>query len=126
MIEQTVYSIINTTTITSVVGTSIYPTDPNENTSFPFIVYKVAGRQPVLSMSGATNTTQYTIEINIWATSVIQQQQLQAALIALLNGYSGAGVLMCYLNDSDNEELASEQEGDIYHCTQTYIIWATV
>jgi hypothetical protein len=125
VIEQDIYNRLNTSSVTAIVADRIYPTDPNENTNWPFVTYKTTGTQPVLSMAGSSPLALYAVEINIWCKSLQQQQSIASAVSSLLNGYRGGSILMASLADQDNEALGDEQEGDVYHCVQTFNVWAT-
>jgi hypothetical protein len=123
-IEATVYDRLNDTSITDIVASRIYPTDPAANTDWPFLVYLIEDTAPVTSISGATSLNLYTVQVDIWAKSLQQLKTLAAAVRSRLHCYRGGTVQRSALTDETNEQLADENIGDVYHRNQTYSIWA--
>lgn len=124
-IEATIYDRLNDTSITSYTSDRITPTDPAQGTDWPFVVYTVQGTQPVTSLTGSTALTAYTVQVDVWSKSVTQQAALTAAIKARLHCYRGGAIQRSALTDQDSERLGDETEGNVYHATQTYSVWAT-
>jgi hypothetical protein len=124
-ISTAIYSRLNDTTITSIVGSRIYPTEPNQGTDFPFIVYRVTKSNPVTSMAGLSGMTTYTIQVDVWSKSVSSSDSLTNAIAARLHCYRGGNITGSFLSDQSNEQLSDDTEGDIYHASQLFTVWAT-
>lgn len=124
-IEASIYDRLNDSSITSIVSDRITPTDPEQGTDWPFVVYTVQGTQPVTSLTGSTPLTAYSVQVDVWSKSVSQQAALTAAILARLHCYRGGAIQRSALTDQDSERLGDETEGSIYHATQTYSVWAT-
>ncbi len=124
-VEASIYSRLNDSSITTYTSDRITPTDPEQGTDWPFVVYTVQGTQPVTSMAGSTPLTLYSVEVDVWTRSVSQQAALLDAIRSRLHCYRGGTIQRSALTAQDSEKLGDEQEGAIYHATQSYDVWAT-
>lgn len=125
-IDSNIYDRLNDASITSIVSSRIYSTDPVEQTDWPFIVYTITAMSPTLCMGRASGNQDYDVKVDVWCKSVAQRIALQAAIKARLHVYSSSPILLARLNDEQAEQIGTQEEGEIYHATQSYILYTTI
>ncbi|OWK45495.1 hypothetical protein FRUB_01826 [Fimbriiglobus ruber] len=107
---QSIYTRLSDTSITSTVGTRIYPTDSVENTSCPLLVYAVTADDTVISMSGPTVLSSYSVTVEIFARSVTQRTALSTAILAQLSGYQGGNISASFFRSEQPVTLSDPDE----------------
>lgn len=97
-IGKAIYTILsNNQTVSDLVGTKIFPIiSDDENTTFPFIVYRRTGEMPVNNKDFRCSDA--VIEILIAADSYTQSIECAEAVREALEGYDGS-VCDFYIND---------------------------
>jgi hypothetical protein len=125
MIESQIYSLLNVSAVTSIVSTRIYPTDPKENTDWPFLVYKLSRDETNNTLTAVSSLNSYTLTVDLWTKSLSSQNTLSAAVQGQLSGYRGGNIQGAFFKAEQSEQLGSEEEGDIYHDVLTFSIWAS-
>lgn len=121
MIENTIYDrLSNTSALTNIVGTSIYPTTPTENTQLPFLVYTVTSSSPELHLNGDSGLGNYTVQIDAYAINLDTVQQIMAATKAALHTHRAVPVQGVFLT-----EQATQQEEYGFHGLQTFTAWVS-
>ena len=96
-IESALYDRLNDTSITALVGTNIYPDDPAEQTSWPFLVYKAELAEQVLAMTGVTTLAHYSVTVDVWAKSIAGRRAILDAVKGRMGGYSGGSIQLSFL-----------------------------
>ena len=125
-IDSSIYARLNDTSITAFTSDRIYSTDPVEQTNWPFIVYTITAMSPTLCMGKASGNQDYEVKVDVWAKSVAQRIAMGAAVKARLNIYRGGEIQLLRLDGESSEEIGTAEEGEIYHATQTYLVYTQV
>lgn len=125
-IDSSIYTRLNDASITAITSTRIYNADPVEQTDWPFLVYTITAMSPTMCMGKASGNQDYEVKIDLWAKSVAQRSALQAAVKGRLHVYSTPPILLARLNDEQAEQIGTQEEGEIYHGTQNYIVYTTI
>jgi hypothetical protein len=125
-IDSTIYDRLNYSGITAIVADRIYSTDPIEQTDWPFVVYTIMAMPPTLCMGKASGNQDYEVKVDVWCKSVAQRITLEAAVKARLHVYSSPPILLSRLNDEQAEQIGTQEEGEIYHSVQNYVLYTTI
>lgn len=125
-IEQTIFSRLNDSSITSYTSTRIYNCDPLTDTDFPFVVYTITATEPDVVLGKATGNTTYQVSVDIWCKSVVDRRAIEQAVKGRLHVYTGSGVQLSRLQSEQAEVIGTHEEGDVYHGTQVYQVMAQV
>jgi hypothetical protein len=120
MLESTIVSLLSVDSVTSIVGSQIYPDQPQKNTTWPFIVFNARNQQSIINLSGPCGVSTLDLMVVMETTSKAQQQTLSQAVQAILNGYSGLPIQVCKMTDDTVDEIDGENERIYYQETQTY------
>jgi hypothetical protein len=123
-IETTIFARLNDASITAFTSSRIYPDDPTTATDWPFIVYSIEDSGPDLVLGKATGNQSYTVNVDIWAKSVVERRAIEQAVKGRLHVYFGNGIQLSRLTGETAEEIGTENEGDVYHGRQTYSVKA--
>lgn len=119
MIENIVYSrLANTSALTSLVSSRIYPDVPTDNTQLPFVAFRVSSANPMVSMGGDSGLTSYTVEIDAYAVDLDEVQAIQSAVRTTLHCWSSFEVAGSFLVGATNQV---EEYG--YYSQATYNVW---
>lgn len=100
---------------------NVYPDYPAENTSLPYVVYRVTSTEPTLSLSGPTALSKFTVQIDTHAETFAGVAQLQADINTQLQGYRGGSVQGCFLSTQSAEETDDES----FQGVQVFSVWST-
>lgn len=91
-IKTSLYSLLaNDASITSLVGTRIYPMWAPPDTTLPYmIVTRIDEQDFAPTMAGPGDTDFAVLQVDIWAGSSLDAEAIKQALRNLLDGYTGA------------------------------------
>jgi hypothetical protein len=130
-IEQALYwKLANTTAITDIVSTKIYPVNVPYASAEPYIVYdKVSGAREEI-MGGKSGIARPVFQITSWATTYAAAKELGELVRLALDGttettWSGLRILAVNLTD-DGEEYESfvdDSGKQVFSARQSYEIW---
>jgi hypothetical protein len=119
-------ALVASTSVTSIVGTKIYPILAPASVSLPFAVWRRAGIQRQQSLSGPAGIPRVSVEISIYAATYEQARDAADAFRKVLDGYAGTVENTSVRNTSlENEvdDFVTLQGADmppVYSVTQTY------
>lgn len=120
MAEALIYTRLSEyTALTDLVGQSVYPTTPTENTPLPFVVYTVSGSTPQTHLSGSSGLTQYTVDIDAYAINLDDVLAILTQTRAALHLWRELPVQGSFLTNQQ-----TQQEDECHHGHQSYSVWA--
>ncbi len=122
MIDSTIYSRLNDSSITSIVSTRIFNSDPTENPDWPYLVYRLSAGTPMLTLGGTAGITTYEVTVEMQTKSVQQRNTLADAVKGRLHVWRGLPVQLSRLVSEESEQIGDEEEGDRYVATQVYAL----
>lgn len=115
-------------TITSVVGTRIYPQHLPRNSSYPCLTHQLVSRTYGHHLSGVTGLSTARVQVDCWGEKLSDVETLAEAVRVALDGYFGTiGDVTVAFVQLDNEQDLSEAPQDeseqwLYRRTQDYLI----
>ena len=121
----------NTTAVTDIVSTKIFPIMADDGTALPYITYQTISDQSENHATGATETNHSRIQIDLWAATYPGAKALATAVkTALKNWTDGTGnpvISSChYENGNDLPDPPTPgQESRVHRVSQDYVLWYT-
>ncbi len=89
-IETALFSELSTTAeVIAVVGTRIYPQVAPATVAYPFIVYSVISSLPEHHAGGASDLTNVSLQIDVWAETVGELLTIVEVIRNDLDGFKG-------------------------------------
>lgn len=130
-IEQALYwKLANTTAISTLVGTRIYPVNAPPDADSLYIVYEKVSGPRVEIMGGKSGLANPTFQISGWASTYAAAKELGEQIRLALDGtvsdtWSGISIQAVNLSDDgETWEDFVDDSGKISYCVrQTYEIW---
>jgi len=118
--------------ITTHVGTRVYPLVAPYTPTYPHIVFTVFGEGRDHSMSGATGLVDLTMQVDVWASSITSRVAIAEALRNKLDGFRGdmgtenLDVRNCTLQNKEQFfEKDTEGGNTFYRVSMDFLIWHT-
>ena len=130
-LEQGIVTILRAdATVSGLLGTRIYPWIRPQGTTFPAIVYELDGTEPEQDLDGYAGMTRAELSISCIAEQYGGAKTLAAAVLGVLNGYTGTptnGVAINSLvHDNDIGIIEDSQIGNsrgVAIVESSYIVW---
>lgn len=116
-------------TVSTLVGTRIYPVLAPASAALPFVVWRRAGVQREQTLGSPMGTPRVTVEYSIYGTTYENARQLADAMRSVLDGYGGtSGTTTVSQTSLENEvddfvQLAGADLPPVYQITQSYDVW---
>ena len=89
-IEEAIYArLMADTSITTLIGDRLYPAQGPQSTTLPVVVYGQAYQKRVQSLTGYINLNQYTMRLDLWASTYKVAKTVYHALRTNLLGFQG-------------------------------------
>ena len=126
MITDSIYTRLSTdSTLSTLVGSRIYPTTPDENTTLPFLVYSLSSSEPQLTTDSASTVTKFAVDIDVYDRTQSSVAIILAQLTTLLQGWRGGNVQGSF-RQTESIDAISPPDGDpVYQGSHTYSVWDT-
>ncbi len=124
IVGKAIYNILsNTTAVTDIVSTKIYPEIAPQNESQPYIVYSVVSNNPTDTKEDNGNVDEASIEVYCFNTKYTTAIDLGVAVRAALERRNGTfgGVKIQSINYT-NEQMDVNPERSIWVAIQDYTI----
>jgi len=126
---ETVYQkLAGVVTITSLIGTRIYPIKMPDNVVYPAISFQfISGMPRVHTMSNDTgNPYGVRLQISCWAETITEARDLQELVRAEFQDYTGTFIggltFQRIFTESEALEIYSES-AEVYQVTRDYLLW---
>ena len=97
LLQDAIYDLLdNDATLTSRIGSRIYPMVAPQDETYPYIVYQTISDQTSEVVEGASGTANGRVQIASWALTYREAHQLDEEVRAAVQGYRGtnAGVFI--------------------------------
>lgn len=90
--DETIYALLSgDSTVTSLVGSNIYPVNPpaTEDVSelLPFIVYSLTDNVPLEDLDGPVSLSMVYVDVDVYSVDYDTNASIVSAVKAVLNGY---------------------------------------
>jgi hypothetical protein len=114
------YILRNTPGVTSIVGQNIYPVRALQGATYPYIAHQFLSNRPVSTHDGPSRFDFGTVQINIYAMTATQAQDIMEAVRTALDRktpgtYNGTAVAQIeYLGESHLPEDEAENDQVYY------------
>jgi len=130
-IETAFYSYTSTKpSISALVGTRIYPLLAPDTPTYPHITYTVFGEGHHHAFNGAVGLVDLTMQVDVWAETVVSRTDIAEALRNALDGFSGdmgaelLNIRSCFLSDVSNFfDKDNAGGGTYYRTSMDFLIW---
>lgn len=123
-------ALVGSTSVTSMVGTRIYPLLAPKTAAIPFITWRRAGISREHTLAGPMGMPSVTVELQSFANTYEDVRQLADRVRLVLDGYGGT------VNNVEVKNVSLENEADdfvqlaggdlppVYQVTQTFnVLW---
>lgn len=122
--------LVGNTSVTSMVGTRIYPLVAPKTAALPFITWRRSGISREHTLAGPMGMPNVSVEMQIFAPTYEDVRELADRVRLVLDGYGGT------VNNTEVKNVSLEQESDdfvqlaggdlppVYQVTQTFnVLW---
>lgn len=116
--------LLNTSAITAIVGTKIFPIVSKETVQLPCITFEKISGSRVHRMEGASRLALPVYQIDAYASTYAQVDTLADKIRTALNGYKGTvssvninGIIL------QDEEHIYEEEAEVFRVSFQFRIW---
>jgi hypothetical protein len=121
--EELVHILSQDATVSGIVATRIYPVVMPTGTQFPALVYQRISTPRWNTLDNASDTPHARFAFSCWGPTQVQVEQLAAAVMNVLAGYTGTDsdtgitIQSCYLMDERDTWLweSGEETGNFRH-----------
>ena len=123
-------ALVGNTSVTSMVGTRIYPLLAPKTAALPFITWRRSGISREHTLAGPMGVPNVSVEVQSFAATYEDVRQLADRVRLVLDGYGGT------VNNVEVKHVSLEQESDdfvqlaggdlppVYQVTQTFnVLW---
>lgn len=123
-------ALVSTTSVSSLVGSRVYPILAPASAAMPFITYRRAGIQRQQTLSGPSGVPKVTVELDIYAATYEGARDVADRCRLVLDGYGGT------VDNTEVKQASLENEQDdfvtlagadlppVYSVKQTYdVLW---
>ncbi len=126
MISSAIYSFMAATAgITALVSTRIYPLVMPVGHAWPAITYNGDDHNLVQTFDGQTGLTRSYYQIDAWAQTYIEAQQLATAIRAAFKNYTGAmgAITVSHVTLDTGPIAVYEDQLEAFRVSQTFSLW---
>lgn len=122
-------ALVGTTSVTSLVGTRIYPVLAPASAALPFATWRRTGIEREQTLASPMGVPRVTVDFSIYGSTYEQARDVADAFRVTLDGYGGTvGTVevkqVSLENESDDfVQLNGADIPPVYSVTQTYDIW---
>lgn len=123
MLGKAIYSILsNDTTLSDMIGTSIFPVRAPQRTARPFVVYRENNTVPTNHADGAAPKDLKSLQIDIYSATYTEAHEIADQIRVLLDAYAGtvAGVKIRQMWFSTQDDGDYLEDMDFYGISQVY------
>lgn len=118
-LESKIYSVLSgSTTLTTLVGSAIYPEHRMQADALPAVVFNRASGFRVNSLSGYSGLENASVDITAYAATVDARRTIGDAVIGAMTSATSMQVL---LNDSPSDFY--DDEVQVYERNMTFSVW---
>lgn len=114
IVHDAIFSRLNTSSVTALVSTRIFPEIAPQDQVLPYIVFRVVDTQPRQVKDGPAKNNVYTVEVAVFAKTFSSVQAIIDAATARLDYWTGSqtGITIrhCKVDNKNNLPFVSEQE----------------
>jgi len=113
-------------TISSYVGTRIYPVRMPQNVVYPAITYQIIGSTRFLTLSGPVSLVEGRYQIDIWSNGYGETKNIAKGIRDALQGFKGlmgTTKVQGILQDINSEQDFYEDDTDLNRLTNDFIIY---
>lgn len=129
--EGIYYTLSNSTVVTPLVSTRIYPGTAPQDAALPYLVFYQVDRTPVRAMQNDAALEGVNYQISTWSTSYGNSRTISAAVEMVLKDYSGTmgnsstiTIQRAFFDDEvEYVTIDPETKKANYHVAQRYLFW---
>ncbi len=113
----------------ALIGTRIYPTQPEAKATFPYVIYEQADAKTTMTYGGPKRLNSWTMDLECWALTKASAKAVSKALRNLLLGHrgdSGGLFIQGIFDQTESDDSASPQHGDergLFAVSMTLELW---
>ena len=129
MIEEELYTLLNTNSVTTYVGTRIYPGLAPQGAAFPYIEYHRIITDRVRHLGGLSSLASPRFQINCWSSGYDEAKSLGEAVENRPDNYTGTpsaiNIRRIYLEDKGDElePAVGNESKRLYGRRLDFTIW---
>lgn len=122
-------ALVGSTSVTSIVGTRIYPVLAPASAALPFVTWRRSGIQREQTLTAPMGIPRVSVEYSIYGTTYEQAREVADAMRRVLDGYGGTSdnttVRQTSLEDESDDfvTLAGADLPPVYQITQRFDCW---
>jgi hypothetical protein len=122
-------TLVSATSVTTIVGTRIYPLLAPASSALPFVVWRRTGIERTQTLGSPAGTPRVSVDYTVIATTYNQAREAADAMRRVLDGWGGTVentvVEQVSLENEvdDFVTLAGSDQPPSYSVTQSYDIW---
>jgi hypothetical protein len=122
-------ALVGSTSVTSIVGSRIYPVLAPASAALPFVTWRRSGIQREQTLKAPMGIPRVTVEYSIYGTTYEQAREVADAMRRVLDGYGGTSdnttVRQTSLEDESDDfvTLAGADLPPVYQITQRFDCW---
>jgi hypothetical protein len=123
-------ALVGNTSVTSLVGTRIYPVVAPASAAKPFVTWRRSGIRREQALSRPIGVPQVSVDYSVYASTYQEARQVADRLRLVLDGYAGTADNTVVVNvslENETDEFVTLQGSDLadtYSVVQTYeIAW---
>lgn len=122
--DNTLYTKLSgDSTLGALVSTRIYPVEPANDTTLPYVVYSRGVTEDFTDLSGTSALKRYEYIIDYWSINKDTSDSVAAALFSLLQGWRSGSVQAAFrVSQASQEE--EFRNGQAFHGQSVYQIWS--
>jgi hypothetical protein len=114
IVHDAIFSRLNTSSVTTLVSTRIFPEIAPQDQVLPYVVFRVVDTQPRQIKDGAAKNNVYTVEAVAFAKTFSSAQAIIDAVSSRLDYWtgsqSGITIRQCRVDSKNNLPFVAEQE----------------
>lgn len=121
----------NTTAITDLIVQRVFPVMAPDGTVLPYLTYQTISDNSINHATGATETNQCRIQVDLWAQTYAESKALATAVKTALKNWTDSGgspvISSCHYQNGNDlpDPVTPGQESRVYRVSQDYLLWYT-
>lgn len=120
-----IYNILsNTSNITNLTSTRIYPVFPPQGSAFPLIVFSVGNNEPTDQKDGGSQVDNDQLQVDVYSRTALEAETIDGYVRAALDTYAGTvetvKIRQIYYNGSTPSQY--DQDIKVHWFSSDYII----
>lgn len=122
--------IVGTANVSALISSRLYSQLAPQDATLPFLTYEISNTSQQVTLSGATNYYQSTLQIENYASSKAGVIDLTDKVAAVLHGFSGTlstttvtFAKVDSLGDEEEQEYQGQSQPKVWHRTIIFVIY---